>query len=193
MKLGAQKGIGFDLAENQVRFANDIAKKMNLNCNFVATDILNIGSEYENIFDFIIITIGTLCWFHDLNHFFNKISKCLRKDGKVIINEVHPVTNMLGAPGEIGYDESRPNILIHSYFNKTWTENNGMRYITGKVYNSKTFTSFSHSLSFILNAMVNAGLSIRRMQEYDYDISDGTFSILNNKKIPLSYTLIAVK
>ncbi len=98
MKLGASSGIGFDIAENMVDFANKSAKELNFNCSFIATDILEIEESYYNSFDYIFVTIGALTWFQDLSMFFRKVSLCLKQSGKLFINEVHPITNMLGTP-----------------------------------------------------------------------------------------------
>lgn len=193
MKLGAKKGIGFDIAENQISCANEFARELGVNCEFVATDVLEIDERFSDTFDLICITIGALCWFDDLNLFFAVVSRCLKDGGSAIISEAHPVTNMLGASDEDGFDESNPQRIMYTYFEKTWKENDGMYYMTGKEYESKTFTSFTHPFSSILNGIVNNGLRIRALHEHDVDISSGTFSELNGMGIPLSYVLIADK
>jgi len=192
MQSGAKEGFGFDIAENQVRFANETAKVLHSNCQFIATNILDIGNEFHDRFDLIIITIGTLCWFKELDPFFAKVTKCLKRDGFVIINEQHPVTNMLGAPGEENYNIETPANIMNSYFEKEWKGNDGMYYITKKAYKSKTFTDYTHPFSKIIRALCNSGLNILRLQEFDYDLS-GMFEKLNHAGIPLSYILEAKK
>ena len=90
----AKKGIGFDIAENQVAFANEKAKELNLPCEFVAVNIYDIDDSYRNRFDVVIITIGALCWFDDLNRFFKVVAKCMKQGGVIVINEQHPCTNI---------------------------------------------------------------------------------------------------
>ena len=192
MKNGAKEGFGFDIAENQINFAKETNSKLELNCKFIATNILEIGKEYKNRFDLIIITIGALCWFKDLDTFFAVVSNCLKECGVLMLNEQHPIANMLGAPGEENYNEKEPKNLVNSYFKKEWIENNGIHYITKKSYKSKTFTSFSHSLSEIIRALCKNSVFIYNMQEFDYDISS-MFEHLNNKGIPLSYIIEAKK
>lgn len=191
MKFGAKSGIGFDLAENMIAFANHTAKKLGVNCRFVATDILKIEQKYYDSFDFIFVTIGALTWFKDLSVFFEKVSLCLKTGGRLIINEIHPLTNMLAASDEEGYDKEYPNMLVNSYFREEpWIENNGMEYISGKSYQSKTFCSYSHTLSHIVNSICQNGMILSKLMEYDYDKS-GLFSQLDHKGIPLSYILIS--
>lgn len=192
MKNGAKDGYGFDIAENQIQFAQEISTKLELDCKFIATNILEIGEEYKNRFDLIIITIGALCWFKDLNAFFLVVANCLKDSGVLIINEQHPVANMLSAPGEDNYNEKQPQNLVNSYFDKEWIENDGIHYITKKSYKSKTFISFTHAISEIVRAISSNDMYIYNMQEFDYDIST-MFEHLNRKGIPLSYILEAKK
>jgi SAM-dependent methyltransferase len=188
----AKESIGFDIAENQVDFANRIAKELHSNCKFIAVNALEIGSDYYNRFDLIIITIGALCWFKDLNALFAKVSLCLKENGFLIINEQHPVTNMLGAPGEENYRKELPLNIVNSYFEKEWIENEGIYYIAKKRYNSKTFFSYTHSFEEIMGSICSAGMFITGLHEYDHDIS-GLFEELNRKGVPLSYILEAKK
>jgi len=187
---GAKRGIGFDIAENQVAFANAKVSELGLDCRFVATDILKIGDEYKDSLDAVIITIGALCWFEDLHAFFGVVSRCMKEGAVLVIHEQHPVTNMLALPGDEGYIESCPANLAHSYFRKVWTGNEGMGYMTGRSYDSKTFTDFTHPLSEIFGAMRGAGFSVLSLREYERDIS-GMFGHLDGKGIPLSYILEA--
>ncbi len=188
VKQGASEGIGFDLAENQVAFANAVARALRLPCTFIASDILAIPESYDGRFDFLLITIGSLCWFRDLSLFFEKVRRCVKKGGVVLVHEQHPVTNMLARPGEENYAAERPAAFVNPYFEHTWTENDGMPYITRKSYPSKTFTSYTHSLSAIFDAALQAGLRMEHFQEFEHDLS-GDFAALEGKGIPLSYLL----
>ena len=40
-------------------------------------------------FDLVIITIGALCWFRDLNRFFAVVAKCMKPGAAIVINEQH--------------------------------------------------------------------------------------------------------
>ncbi|MFF0825368.1 class I SAM-dependent methyltransferase [Brevibacillus sp. NPDC003359] len=193
MKFGAKLGIGFDIAENMVAYANEHARKMGYNCVFEATNILGINEEYQNRFDYLFITIGALNWFEKLPLFFEKVSECLKVGGTVVIHEMHPVANMLGAQGEENFDQNERNKLLNSYFKKEpWIENNGMHYISGEAYSSKVFTNYSHTMEDIINSMIQNGICIRKLKEYEKDISE-LFNDLSDKGIPLSYILIGQK
>lgn len=193
-KLGIKLGIGFDIAENMVQFAQASADSLGYPCTFVATDILNIDEKYQHQFDLIVVTIGALPWFQDLNPFFEKVSACLKQDGLLLVHEAHPVTGMIALEGEDHYTEDYPANLAYSYFKKEpWIETQGMGYMNDDSQSfSETFTSFSHPLSEVITACVSHQLNLVKLEEYDVDISDG-FGHLDHLGIPLSYILVAKK
>lgn len=181
----AGKGIGFDIAENQVAFANEKASELNLPCEFEAVNIYDIDDRFKEQFDVVIITIGALCWFKDLKRFFAIVSKCMKLGADIIINEQHPCTNMLATEGDELYNPEHRIECRYSYFEHEWTGNEGMYYMTLKSYHSKTFTDFSHSMSEIVSGMCENGIVITGLQEFDYDISGG-FTDINHSGYPLS-------
>ena len=193
MRLGYGRGFGFDLAENMVAFANAAAERLGLACEFVACDAAALAPRFASSLDIAYISIGALCWFEDLGPLFSSVAEAMKPEAALVISEVHPFANMLAAPGEPGYDPERPASFVNSYFSKMWLEDGGMPYMTGGSYASKTFTSFSHPLSSVLNAAAEAGLRLRRFDEFDYDISSGMFAALDGKGAPLSYLLVADK
>ena len=192
--LGVKFAVGFDIAENIIEQARDTAAKTGIeNCEFVACNILEIPSEYHGKFDVVLLTAGALCWFENLQPLFKVAAKCLRPDGgTLIMHEIHPFEGMVAMPGEDGFDKHNLNKFTYSYFrSEPWVENSGMAYMSEK-HISKTFTSFSHSMSAIINALSISGLKTAKLDEFDYAIS-GTTDIYDKKGLPLSFFLIAEK
>lgn len=192
MGLGPAEGVGFDIAENILAQGRETAEKAGItNCRLVACNLLDIPEGYHGAFDFIFFTIGALTWFEDLRPLFQKVGRCLKPGGTLLIHEAHPVMNMLPLPGEAGFDENRLNQIAYSYFRREpWVESEGMGYMS-ETYPSKTFISFSHTLSDILNAVSSSGLRLTKFNEYDYDI--GLSDAYDGKGFPLSYLLTANK
>ena len=189
----AKKGIGFDIAENQVAFANEKANELHLPCAFVAANIYDIDDLYKEAFDVVIITVGALCWFNDLNRFFAVIAKCMKPGAVIIINEGHPFRNMLAAEGDEPYDPDHRLECHFSYFEHEWTGNGGMYYMTQKHYQSKTFTDYTHSMSEIISGMCGSGIVVTGLQEFDHDIDGGGFVELDHQSFPLSMIIQGTK
>ena len=182
-------GTGFDIAENLVSQGIESCNELALSCEFVAKNILDIGTEYNRSFDIIFFTVGAITWFKDLEELFMVVSYCLKPNGIMILHEIHPVMNMLPLPEEAGYRNDIPVVLEHKYFtSEPWIETKGMAYISGE-YESKTFTSFAHSMSEIINSIIKSNMMINLLNEYDYDI--GLTDVYDNKGLPLSMLLVA--
>ncbi|HOP08679.1 MAG TPA: class I SAM-dependent methyltransferase [Candidatus Methanofastidiosa archaeon] len=192
MQLGAQRGIGFDIAENILQQARETAIKAGItNYEFVNANILDIDGRYHNSFDFVLFTIGAITWFQDLKPLFKKASDCLKPNGIMLIHDFHPFMNMLPMPGEPDFKSNQLDKITYPYFrNEPWIENKGIGYMSEK-YESKTFTSFSHTLSDIINAILFSKMSMMKLNEYDYDV--GLTNIYDNKGYPLSFILLAKK
>ena len=181
----AAEGIGFDIAENQVAFANEKAEELNLPCVFEAVNVYDIDDRWKDRFDVVIITIGALCWFEDLDRFFAITAKCMKPGAVIVINEQHPCTNMLATEDEESFDPEHKMECRYSYFKHVWTGNDGMYYMTRKRYHSKTFTDYTHPMSEIISGMCSNGIIVTGLKEFEYDISGG-FTALDHKGYPLS-------
>ena len=83
MRLGAKEGVGFDISDAAIAEAEELAEIARANA-------LEIDETYNSYFDFIYISQGSLQWFPNLNDYFRVISRLLKKDGKIIIFEIHP-------------------------------------------------------------------------------------------------------
>lgn len=192
MRLGAAEGVGFDIAENIIQQARGTAQKAGIqNCRFVACNILDIDPQYRQSFDFLLFTIGAITWFQDLGPLFQKAADCLKPGGVLMLHDFHPVMNMLPMPGEPEFDPQRLDRIVYSYFRtEPWLENEGMGYLSEQ-YASKTFTSFSHTMADIINAVSGAGLRVTKLREFDYDV--GLSDAYDGRGFPLSYLLLAEK
>lgn len=190
VKWGAGYGAGFDIAGNILEQARDNAHRAGIfNCDFVQGDLLAIPDTWKDQFDFIFTTVGALTWFHDLGPVFKKAADCLKAGGMLLINDIHPLMNLLPTPDEEPYDPNLPGKITYPYFrDEPWIENDGMFYISGK-YASKTFTSFSHTLEHIFTNLLKNGFTLTKFREFDYDV--GLTDVYNGMKLPLSYLLTA--
>ncbi len=194
VNLGAESAVGFDISDEAIKEARELAKISGLNCEFVRTDIYDIGAEYYDSFDLIYITIGAMGWMPDLNKYFKVVSKMLRAGGHLMIYEHHSFCDLLARDGEDEFDPDDPLKIVHSYFRtEPWVGNDGIDYIGGTKYESKTSYDFTHTTSNIINSIINNGIILKEFTEYSHDISTEFAEHENEGKIPLSYILIGVK
>ena len=190
MKLGAREAVGFDISDAAILEAEQLAQIAKLNAKFVRTNVLDIDSKYNNSFDFIFISQGSLQWFPDLNDYFSVIARLLKKDGKIIISEIHPFKYFF----ENGFSFKEQNYdKLTSYFE---TEPNsyptGLDYIGNVEYDSSECFWFMHKMSDIITAILHNGIEIEDFDEYQNDM-DGTPDPAVEGKFPFSYLIAARK
>ena len=190
MKFGAKAAIGFDISDTAINEAEQLAEISGLNAKFVRTNILEIGDEYSQYFDFIYISEGSLQWFPDLNDYFTVVARLLKKDGKVLIFEMHPFAYFF----ENGFNPETPSFdKLTPYFEKgPYSYGNGLDYVGGVQYHAKACYWFMHKLSDILNAIWKNGITICEFDEYGLEMANNPTSVLLDK-FPLSYILIGKK
>jgi SAM-dependent methyltransferase len=191
-KRGIKEAVGFDIAKNMVDYGNQIAKFAQLPVTFYERNILEIEDDFNDTFDLLIITVGALCWFDDLNQFFKVVNKVLKNNGTLVIHEAHPVLNMLATKDEPSYQKDHEKEIVYDYFKVDPWETGSMGYMTNKNVIQTQFYSFSHPISHIFNGISNNQFRILSFDEYDYCIAN-LVPHLDHQGIPLSFFLTAKK
>ncbi|MFD1990030.1 class I SAM-dependent methyltransferase [Paenibacillus nicotianae] len=188
--LGAAACTGFDISDYAIEEARKLATACDIDCEFVQTDIYDIPETYNESFDLVYISAGSLIWFPDLSLFFQTVSRLLKSNGVVLIYDIHPVLFMLDEN-----DKDHPLEMKFSYFiDEPRTYNDGLDYINKETYEGETYYVFDPTLSQILNCVLENQLIIRSFDEYNHDISS-LYDHLRDQTInlPQSYILSAVK
>lgn len=188
--LGAAECTGFDISDAAIREAQQRATRSGIECCFVRTDVYEIGSEYNGMFDLVYISAGCLCWLPDLELFFARAAALLSPGGRVFIHEIHPFSEMLP------YDEDQKPFslaVVEPYFkHDPYVEQGGLDYLGHAQYASTTTQyEFQHTLSDILMGLISNQVMIEQFHEYETDISAGHRKIeAAGAGIPLSYILV---
>ncbi|MBB6452255.1 SAM-dependent methyltransferase [Salirhabdus euzebyi] len=188
--MGANSVTGFDIADEAIKSARELSQFSGVDCEFVQTDIYDIPEQFFSSFDLVYISVGSLMWFPSMDDFFQVVARLLRKDGIVIIYEVHPFSLMLD-----NEDKQNPFELKLSYFiDEPRIYNDGLDYIENEKYQGAPIYNFDPTLSQIINGMIKNGFKIEKLDEYPHDMS-ALFEHLNNKeiRIPLSMSIVAKK
>ncbi len=191
VKLGAQKGVGFDISDAAISEANELKAITNLNVEFHRTNILDIDDTFNDSFDFIYISEGSLQWFSSLNDYFKIVSKLLKRGGEILIYEIHPFAYFFEPSNDSGKEPALDEFL--SYFEKgAYSYKNGLDYVGQTSYEAKECCWYMHKISDIINAIIGSGLEIERFDEYNMEMVNNE-KIKNIEKFPLSYILKANK
>ena len=186
-RMGARRCVGFDISDKFIAQAQLLAEAAGSNATFVATDVYEIPPTYDASFDVAYVTIGALGWFPDLTAWYGVVARLLRPGGHLVLYEMHPMLDM--------FDAADGPILKHSYFRTTpYYEASGPDYFDPDTTVDAESYWFHHKLSDVIGGALEAGMEIRRFDEYGHDISMvfRAFQDLEAKP-PLSYLLVAQK
>ncbi|GAA0340063.1 class I SAM-dependent methyltransferase [Streptomyces turgidiscabies] len=196
------RAVGLDFSEASVTAARGIAAKADLDVTYVRANVYDAVEALEQRrFDVVYTGKGALCYLPDLDRWAEVIVQLLRPGGLLYIAEFHPLLNSLSP--KPSSDDTGELLLRHDYL--------GAR---GAVHRDATFTytdgpavtgatesfEWPHGMDEVVNALIGAGLTIRRLRESDelpwprWPRMERTASgwwRLPEPRIPLLYGLLA--
>ncbi|MQS44643.1 class I SAM-dependent methyltransferase [Lactobacillus salsicarnum] len=196
-RLGAKQVYGLDFSENSLKFAREISKKATEPITYVQGDARYASQKIDRKFDAIVTSMGTITWLPDLTDWAQSISELLKSGGTFMIRDDHP---MLAA---LNFGSMH---VTASYFEgNTDTYESDSSYTDNSQHKIKHTTNhnWNHTFEEIINSLIQAGLTIEFLGEYDktewkalpYLREKDDWYILPKKypKIPLTFALVCKK
>src|SRR5688500_6914230 len=187
---------GVDLSDESINLAREINEELKLDAKFVCCNVYDTSEFIKDQFDIVFTSYGTIGWLPDLDPWAKVIAERLKPGGFFYMAEFHPVLWM--------FDDDFTSIKYH-YGNKELivmedqpTYTGDKNEIVGREY------SWNHSISEVLNALINAGLKIEFFNEHTYspysnfknsvETESGKWHIKGMEgKLPMVYSLRAIK
>jgi len=184
--LGADQAVGFDISDAAIEEARQLAAIAKLNAKFERVNLLELGGEYDNRFDFIYISEGSLQWFPDLDEYFSVVSRLLKPDGQILVFEIHPFAYV---NGKLKQD---PNYATSYFVKGPYSYADGLDYVGGVSYEAKECCWFMHKMSDILGAIRRSGIELLEFDEYGMEMANDPM-FQGEDRYPLSYTVTGRK
>lgn len=201
-RRGAQHVTGVDMSDQAIDKARELAKTINLTAStrFICCNIYDLpeylSCNQNELFDIVFTSYGVITWLPDVNKWASLISRYLKPNGIFVMAEFHPVICMFNEPF---------SAIEESYFNqKPIISQCQGTYADRHAPISNLSIEWNHSLSDVLQALINHHLRIDILQEFDYSpydcflnsikTEDGFYQIKGlEKKIPIIYAVKATK
>ncbi|MBX2921398.1 MAG: class I SAM-dependent methyltransferase [Chitinophagaceae bacterium] len=194
-RLGAEV-TGVDLSDKAIESAKRIAKDTNANTSFLCCDIYDLPNYLEKKFDIVFTSYGTIGWLPDLDKWAKVVSAFLKPNGQFVFVEFHPVVWMFDDNFEkIGYNYFNAGAIVE-------TESGTYADKTADI--TQEYVMWNHSLSEVINSLVQNGLEIKALDEFDYspyncfnrtiEFEPQKYRIEHlDNKIPMVYSIVAIK
>ncbi|NNE30932.1 MAG: class I SAM-dependent methyltransferase [Winogradskyella sp.] len=161
------KCIGVDLSDEGIKLAKKLNKDLELDAEFVCTNVLDTSKHISKTFDIVFTSYGVIGWLPDLKPWAQMIADRLKVGGTFYIVEFHPILWMFDyVDGEsvMKYHYSQKEVIYEEY---EGTYANQSSKMVSKEY------GWNHGLSDVVNSLIEAGLKIDYLNEYDespYDV-----------------------
>ncbi|MDC8006093.1 class I SAM-dependent methyltransferase [Aureisphaera galaxeae] len=160
-RMGA-KCTGVDISDEAVKLARTLNDELGLNAEFVCCNVLDTSQHVSEQFDIVFTSYGTIGWLPDLKSWARMISERLKPGGVFYIVEFHPIAWMFDytvSPPEMKYGYHQKEAIYEEY-EGTYAEDGDAKMI------SKEY-GWNHSLSEVLSVLIEAGLTIKTVNEMD--------------------------
>lgn len=194
-RMGAQV-TGVDLSDKAIDAARELNRQMNLDAQFVCSDVYDLPQQLQGSFDVVFTSYGTIGWLPDLDKWASVIRHFLKPGGRLVFAEFHPVVWMFDEDfRQISYDYFNTRVIVETT-NGTYADTDAP--ISG------TSVNWNHNIAEVLQALLRQGLQLSSFEEFDYspyncfkgmtENAPGQYRIAHlDKQIPMVYALAATK
>ena len=159
-RLGADV-TGADFSVEAINTATEMSKELGLHAKFVCCDLYDLPNQLDKEFDIVFTSYGIKCWLSDMPAWGKIAAQYLKPGGTFFMVEHHPLLDI--------FDDGDPKLRVeHDYFHSQAPD----RYETTGSYAGRmdeavpAVYEWTHSLSDIIGALLDAGLRIESFQEY---------------------------
>lgn len=185
-----------DISDKAIDLAQKLSEELEIPATFICCNVLDTSKYITDCFDYVFTSYGTIGWLPDLKPWAIMISERLKNGGTFYMVEFHPIAWMYD------YIDNKPILTYHydrseaiyEEYQGTYADQHAA--ITSKDY------SWNHSLSSVIQSLIDAGLSITHFAEHDgspYNIfpemehrEDGLY-YLKDQKYPIIFELMVKK
>lgn len=181
--LGAKVTV-VDISRENAHYANAVAQAAGINVHYLISDVLNLPeNELNASYDLVLMELGILHYFVDIEPLASVIAQLLRPGGRLILQDFHPIsTKLISSKG-------KKHKVTGNYFDKSLTVTDvafskhlpsDKQDIARQVYLRRW------TLGEVVTAIAQAGLVIRRLDEEPN-------SKIDDIGLPKTFTLVAEK
>ncbi len=201
VRLGAI-ATGMDFSEKAVNLAKKLSKQIGVETRFITSDIYKLKEVLDEEFDIVFTSGGVLTWLPDIVEWGKVAARYVKRGGFFYIREFHPFPFV--------FDDERDDEelkLRYPYFKTDeplmFEDDSTYADSTAKLQSRKSY-EWSHSLSSVINSLIDAGLRIDFFNEFPFttwkalpflmEEENGRWVMPSHQEsMPLMYSLKATK
>jgi SAM-dependent methyltransferase len=191
--------VGVDLSDEGIQLAQQLNEELQLDAEFICCNVLDTSKFVAKTFDIVFTSYGVIGWLPNLKPWAKMIAERLKHGGIFYMVEFHPIAWMFDytvQPPKMCYHYNQDEVIYEEYEGTYTDEGSNPSKIMSKEY------GWNHGLSEVVNALINAGLQIDYLNEYDespYDVfpdlikqENGMYS-MKDQLFPMIFEIKATK
>ena len=204
-RLGADV-VGLDFSPTALEVARDLTDRAGNEVRFVQADVYDAFDALDALgdgFDLVYSSVGVVAWLPSMARWAKVVAELLAPGGRLYLRDGHPMLMTL--------DETRDDyqlVVTHPYFRRPepqrWEDTTSYTGEAGAI-TSPVCYEWSHPLSEIVQAVIDAGLVVTRLHEGDTldwafapwmqadDQGHYRFPAAQRALVPTEFTLEAVR
>ena len=165
-RLGASRVVGLDFSSEAIASARSLAERCGLadRARFVESDVHDAERALagEAPFDIVYVSVGAICWLPSVARWARVVRGLLRPGGVLYVREVHPMLATV-------FEREGSLVVEAPYFERPeptrWDD--GTTYTEGRPrLENVTCFEWAHGLGEIVQAILDAGLSLELLHEH---------------------------
>jgi SAM-dependent methyltransferase len=197
-RLGAQV-TGVDLSSASIATARELAERASVDITYVESNVYDAVAATRARFDIVYTSVGVLAWLPRLDTWAQTIARLLEPGGTFYIREGHPLLDVVA-------DREDDLIVIdRPYFNegRPTRYEDAVSYTGSAIPDSQENYQWTHSMSEIIQALLDAGLELLAFDEqrvlpwkafhFLVEVPGGWALPERTERMPLTFSLVARK
>lgn len=188
---------GVDLSDKAIEKARWLAEQCGQeDARFVCCDVYDAPNHVSEKFDIVFTSYGTVGWLPDTDRWAKVVAHFLKPAGRFVFVDFHPLVWMM---------DSSFTKIQYGYFNTgAIVEEMEGTYADRGAAIKNTEISWNHTISDVVGALLNSGLRLETIREFDYSphncfqntvsTGEGKFQIKGLEgKLAMVYALVATQ
>jgi len=150
-----------DISDVAIAQANKLSENLQIPAKFVCCNVLDVAHHIKDKFDIVFTSYGVIGWLPDLKPWAQMIAGKLQPGGTFYMVEFHPIAWMFDYTDNVPvmrYDYANTAVIYEEY---QGTYADVKADMTSKEY------AWNHSLSEVIQSLIEAGLRIELFAEHD--------------------------
>lgn len=204
---------GVDISDEAIRFAKRLSRESGIKASFVRADIYDFFETAGQLYDVVFASYGVLCWLSDLAAWGRGIAGRLKAGGRFVLVDFHPAFAMFDEAWQLRHEymggvRSDYESGVGDYVALTGAAAEIENLLPGisDFRNPYPGVEFQWGLAEIVSALLDAGLSLSHLAEYNYcngfkpmadmvDLGGRRYAMPKRlpQHIPLMFSLVAVR